>query len=146
MQGMFWVLVLTVLLLYVCAILAVVLIEKGHLGTQRRVGRLRILGVPPVHESCSARLIFSDDGVPANIKGIFSGVFEAMFILFLVMNGEFDAVEEILDTIPATQMACALFMIISNWAILAIFTAVVSENMITTVEDRRRENEEARDA
>ena len=36
MQGMFWVLVLTVLLLYICAILAVLLIEKGfpllHLG------------------------------------------------------------------------------------------------------------------
>ena len=32
MQGMFWVLVLTVLLLYVCAILAVLLIEKGFLA------------------------------------------------------------------------------------------------------------------
>lgn len=117
MQGMFWVLVLTVLLLYVCAILAVLLIEKG--------------------------LMFPDTGPPANLKGTFSGIYESMFILFLVMNGNFDSVQEILDTIPATQLACALFMILSNWAILAIFTAVVSENMITTVEDRRREQEEA---
>ena len=58
------------------------------------------------------------------------------------MNGAFDAVQEILDAVPSTKLACALFMIISNWAILAIFTAVVSENMITTVEDRRRENED----
>ena len=65
-----------------------------------------------------------------------------MFVLFLVMNGDFDSVQEILDAIPSTQLACALFMILSNWAILAIFTAVVSENMITTVEDRRRENDD----
>ncbi|CAE7435655.1 Cacna1s [Symbiodinium natans] len=116
MQGMFWVLVLTVLLLYICAILAVLLIEKG--------------------------LLFSDGRPPANLKGIFSGVFESMFVLFLVMNGDFDSVQEILDAIPSTQLACALFMILSNWAILAIFTAVVSENMITTVEDRRRENDD----
>ena len=87
--------------------------------------------------------MFPDTGPPANLKGTFSGIYESMFILFLVMNGNFDSVQEILDTIPATQLACALFMILSNWAILAIFTAVVSENMITTVEDRRREQEEA---
>ena len=91
----------------------------------------------------SLRLMFPDTGPPANLKGTFSGIYESMFILFLVMNGNFDSVQEILDTIPATQLACALFMILSNWAILAIFTAVVSENMITTVEDRRREQEEA---
>ena len=51
------------------------------------------------------------------------------------------APKELLSGYPLTQFFTALFVVISNWAILAIFTAVVGENMITSVEDRRQKQE-----
>eukprot|EP00913_Durusdinium_trenchii_P026472 g24838.t1 len=52
-------------------------------------------------------------------------------------NSDFEPVQDLLSQVPVSQLFIALFIVISNWAILAIFTAVVSENMITTVENRR---------
>ena len=88
-----------------------------------------------------SRLIFKDGVVPEQLRGLFPDVAQAMFVLFLVMNGDMDPISELLGSYPLTQFFTAVFVVISNWAILAIFTAVVGENMITSVEDRRAKQE-----
>ncbi|CAK9053148.1 unnamed protein product [Durusdinium trenchii] len=82
-------------------------------------------------------MLFADGEMPKNLKGLFPDVGQSMFVLFLVMNSDFEPVQDLLSQVPVSQLFIALFIVISNWAILAIFTAVVSENMITTVENRR---------
>ena len=45
-----------------------------------------------------SRLIFKDGVVPEALKGLFPDVFQAMFVLFLVMNGDMDPIAELLAT------------------------------------------------
>jgi len=52
-----------------------------------------------------------------------------MFLLFRVMNGDQTPMEPLLHGWQL-QILFILFMVISNWMVLAILTAVVSENML----------------
>lgn len=116
MQGMFWVLVLTALLLYVFAILCVRLIGEG--------------------------IVFPTGQAPPEIVQLFPNIGQSMFVLFIVMNGDMGPLDDLFVDLPQSKFAFAMFIVVSNWAILAIFTAVVSENMIKTTDDRRAKEEE----
>merc|ERR1712007_116763 len=48
--------------------------------------------------------------------------------------------DPLMKTQPLTRLLFVLFMVVSNWMILATLTAVVSENMITV--SRQQEKEE----
>jgi len=115
MQAMQWVVVLTLLLLYSCAILFRSLVGHGLMpGTD----------------------------VSAEARNIYSSVFESFFLLFWVMNGDQEPFEPLFTEGPL-KILCILFVVVSNWAVLAILTAVVSENMISATEDHEeQENEE----
>lgn len=56
------------------------------------------------------------------------------------MNGDTSVVEPISDKI-AGQLLFATFMVVSNWAILAILTSVVSDNMMSTSAKANEEDE-----
>jgi len=111
MQGMQWVLVFTLIILYASGILFRTVVGHGLL-----------LG----DHSFSARVLFSS--VP-----------QSMFHLFRLMNG-LTPTDSLLSTV-SLKLLYMLFLVISNWAVLAILTAVVSDNMI--ISTQRHEKEES---
>eukprot|EP00448_Togula_jolla_P022214 CAMPEP_0170582770 /NCGR_PEP_ID=MMETSP0224-20130122/7764_1 /TAXON_ID=285029 /ORGANISM="Togula jolla, Strain CCCM 725" /LENGTH=629 /DNA_ID=CAMNT_0010906023 /DNA_START=12 /DNA_END=1901 /DNA_ORIENTATION=+ len=112
LQGMAWVLVLTVVVLYIFSLLAVRLIGRG----------LAFDGNPP------------DEAVK-----IFPNVPQAMFVLFKVMNSDLDPLEPLFPVMPIAKLFATIFMVLSSWAILSILTAVISENMIKACESAREQ-------
>merc|ERR1712216_283245 len=117
-QGMMWVMVLTVLVLYVFSLLGVKLVGHGLLfgGT-----------TPP---SCSH---------------VFPTGLDSGFNLFKAMNGDWEALTPLFMVMPLSEIIFCGYMVISNWAILSILTAVVSENMLNTTEKVREEAQEEQD-
>merc|ERR1712110_516390 len=73
------------------------------------------------------------DGKPPP-GNVFQTVPGSMFSLFKLMNGDDDVVEFMEDSEGFqkffSQILFAVFLIMTNWAILAILTSVVSDNMI----------------
>jgi len=103
MQGMGWVVMLTVVWLYMGALCFVKLVGHG--------------------------LVFGGNA-PEDIKQLFPNVPSAMWVLFKVMNGDPNDLERLFQERPVFKLVIAVFMIISSWAILSILTAVVSDHMI----------------
>jgi len=102
LMAMQWVMILTLLVLYAGAVSWTTLIGKGLL-----TGDVR------------------------GAKEYFGTVPESLFSLFKLMNGDTSVVEPITSTIVG-QLMFAGFMVLSNWAVLAILTSVVSDNMMTS--------------
>ncbi|CAE7733548.1 unnamed protein product [Symbiodinium necroappetens] len=116
-QGMTWVFLLALVVLYTCAILCTQLI--GH------------------------RLVVPVD-FPESASQVFPTVGTSMFVLFKVMNADTQPLDPLLNAMPISKLFTAWFMILSNWAILAILTAVVSENLISACTDHRKQQEDAK--
>lgn len=110
MQAMQWVLMLTLILLYAVAILFTSLLGHGNMF---------------------------DVNIPEESKRQFGSVLRSMFVLFRVMNGDQTPMDPLLHSVQL-KILFALFMIVSNWMVLAILTAVVSENMISTTAEHAR--------
>jgi len=120
LQAMQWVLILTVLVLYGAALVFTSLVGHGYL-----------YGGNP----------------PAAAMVDFGSVPESLFSLFKLMNGDLSVVEPICGTVMG-RLLFAVFMILANWAILAILTSVVSDHMIsmsqqTDQEDYMKQADEA---
>jgi len=118
MSGMGWVLLLTFVFLYTLALLGVMLIGKGILFN--------------IHDE--------------EALAPFTSVLEAMFVLFLAMNGDVDRLKPLMDARPVMKLFALAFMVVSSWAILSILTAVVSENMIHSAGANSESEEEERAA
>jgi voltage-gated sodium channel len=114
MQGMLWVFILSVIVLYIFALLAVRLISHG--------------------------IIFGGEA-PPEVAEIFPSVPQAIFVLFQVMNGDTSLIEPLFIILPFTQIVFMFFTIVSSWAILSILTAVVSDKMLETANRYRDEVE-----
>jgi len=110
MQAMQWVLVLTLVLLYASSILFTSLVGHGLM-----------VGVT----------------IPSQSRALFGSVLQSMFLLFRVMNGDQTPMEPLLHS-AQLKVLFILFMVISNWMVLAILTAVVSENMLSATNDFMR--------
>merc|ERR1711981_622028 len=110
-----WVMLLTLLVLYACAIVFTSLVGKGFI---------------------------SGGAITPESEEFFGSVSKSLFSLFKLMNGDTSVVEPICNNI-AGQLLFAGFMVISNWAILAILTSVVSDNMISSSR-KALEDDEAR--
>jgi len=116
LQGVVWVLILTVVCLYAAGIV-----------TTRLIGHKMIF--PP------------DMDLPEGLLKPWLTVPESMFTLFRVMSGSMSsteqvAIDELMRTLPSVKFAFVFFMITSSWTLLSILTAVVSENMITTTQQQ----------
>lgn len=103
MQGMWWVMVLTFVMLYSSSLVFVSLIGHGYAYS----------GEPP-------------EAAQEN----FGTVYRAILSLFKLMNDDQGVVEPILDN-TVGQILFMIFMMISNWMMLAVLTSVVSDNMIS---------------
>mmetsp|Transcript_70238 Transcript_70238/g.196892 ORF Transcript_70238/g.196892 Transcript_70238/m.196892 type:complete len:558 (-) Transcript_70238:26-1699(-) len=115
MQAMQWVLVLTFIMLYGGAIFWTTLVGRG--------------------------LIYENSEVPEEVQVNFGHVSTSLFSLFRLMNGDTDEVHQLFSS-EVGKLLFVGFMVLSNWAILAILTSVVSDNMIST--SRMVSEEEAR--
>jgi hypothetical protein len=107
--AMKWVLFLTLLVIYACSIVFTSVVGKDML----------------------------DDGLPEDTYD-FGTVAKSMFSLFRLMNGDTSAIHTISESLTG-KVLFMVFMIISNWAILAILTSVVADNMIMASAKAERE-------
>jgi voltage-gated sodium channel len=104
-QAMKWVIVLTLLTLYAGAIVFTNLVGKG--------------------------MIYPSQQAPPEALEVFGTMGASLFSLFEMMNGDTEVINPIKDILFGKFMFAG-FMVVANWAVLAILTAVVSENMIST--------------
>jgi len=112
LQGLFWVLVFVLLLLYALAIVCTRLI--GH-------AELDILGYSVEEESPEAQ----------EVRALFSSVCKSMFILFQVMSAwSLKPLIPLFELVPATRIGFSLFYIYAGWTLLAVMTGTVSFTMI----------------
>jgi len=116
MQGMMWVMVLTAVVLYAFSLLSVRLIRDGILfGKQHQA------------------------------REVFPNIADSVWVYFMMMNGDAGALEPLLEVRPMMKLIALLYMVLSAWPILSIFTAVVSENMISASDsDAKKDQEEER--
>lgn len=115
LKAMQWVIVLTLLMLYAGAIFWTSLVGKG--------------------------LIYGGSPPPGEGLKNFGSVPRSLFSLFRLMNGDTDVASSITNTVTG-QLLFAAFMVLSNWAILAILTSVVSDNMISASQKAVEEDQE----
>lgn len=113
LEGMEWVFLLTFILLYASAILFTSLVGCGLI----------------------------DDDESRGAKETFGSVSKSMLALFKLMNDDQSVVEPIIQTVPG-QMLFMSFMVVANWAFLAILTSVVSDNMITASQRVSKEDKD----
>merc|ERR1712232_384964 len=112
--AMKWVMVLTMLLLYACSIIFTSVVGKGLVS----------------------------DGSPTDQEIlVFGSTAKSLFSLFKLMNGDISVVMPICKTL-AGKLMFITFMVVSNWAILAILTSVVSDKMILVSQREEEEEEE----
>jgi len=122
MQGMGWVMVLTSVVLYVCALLGVKML--GPHG-----------------------LMWGEEGeatVPADVTSAFPDIFGGIFNLFKVMNADMSPMEGLFGYVPATKFIFMFYVVVTNWAIFSILTAVVSDHMARVTEATEEEAEAER--
>jgi len=112
-KAMQWVIVLTVLTLYACAVAFTNLVGQGLVtgGHHTRLGEQYFGSVP-----------------------------RSLFSLFKLMNGDLSVVEPI-ENYVSGQLLFASFMVVTNWAVLAVLTSVVSDNMIAASQKANEEDE-----
>lgn len=101
-QGVQYVLLLAFVLLYAAAIIFTTLIGKGLLW---------------------------EGPAPAAARESFGSVVTSLFMLFKLMNDDQSVVEGVIDS-PFVKLLFAIFMVISNWMVLAVLTSVVSDGMV----------------
>eukprot|EP00927_Polykrikos_kofoidii_P084899 TRINITY_DN9083_c0_g1_i1.p1 TRINITY_DN9083_c0_g1~~TRINITY_DN9083_c0_g1_i1.p1 ORF type:complete len:695 (-),score=159.56 TRINITY_DN9083_c0_g1_i1:138-2129(-) len=114
MMGMFWVLMLMLVFLYLTAILSVKLISDG--------------------------VVFGGNA-PQEVKDAFPSASRAFFVLFTLVGGDRSSIEPVIQAVPETAPIVMLFTITCSWSILSVLTAVVSENMMRAAEEQREAGE-----
>jgi len=121
MQGMAWVMVLTAMVLYICALVGVKLVgPKG--------------------------LLWGDvdkQAPPEAATVAFPEIFGAIFNLFKVMNADMSPMEGLFDAKPMSKLVIGFYVVVTNWAIFSILTAVVSEHMARVTQSTEEEQEKA---
>jgi hypothetical protein len=121
LQGMFWVLVFMIMTLYGVAILCTRFIGHGA-------------ALPDD---------IRDDEEIQQIRQMFVTVTESMFSLFGTMTSwSLLKFVPLFKVAPALMPLFVLFYIYSAWALLAVMTGVVSENLIAIRDQRIKEDEE----
>mmetsp|Transcript_58639 Transcript_58639/g.182123 ORF Transcript_58639/g.182123 Transcript_58639/m.182123 type:complete len:700 (+) Transcript_58639:72-2171(+) len=119
MQGMIWVLVLTTGVLYISALLGVKFVGEGWV-------------LPEGLKKEEAR----------EVMDCFPDIPTAACNLFQAMNADLSPVEPLLAHVPIARFAMMIYVIITNWAIFSVLTAVVGDNMLSVSDEHAAELEE----
>uniref|UniRef100_A0A7S4SFH4 EF-hand domain-containing protein n=1 Tax=Alexandrium monilatum TaxID=311494 RepID=A0A7S4SFH4_9DINO len=124
-QGMFWVLVFLVMMLYGAAILSTRMLGHGEV----------------------AGIVSLDNEAPAatDVREMFHSVSSSMFVLFEMMScWSLMKFGPLFRDLPLIRLSAVLFYILMVWGLLAVMTGVVSEKMIA-VKDALNQEEKNRD-
>mgnify|MGYP002803965160 FL=1 len=117
LQSMFWVLVLTLLALYACALVMTNLIGNAMLS--------------------------GAEELDPKVRMLFSSVLDSLFTLFGLMNSQYwEEVDPLFRAFPFLKPVWVLFTVLSSWALLSIMTGVVSDNMLEVRQLQERKDEE----
>lgn len=121
LQGMFWVLVFMIMTLYANAILCTRFIGHGN--------------------ALPSDVVDDPDIQP--IRKMFGTVPDSMFTLFGTMSSwSLSKFTPLFDPFPMLRPLFVLFYIYSAWALLAVMTGVVSENLMSIREEMVRADQE----
>lgn len=121
LQGMFWVLVFMVMTLYSMAILCTRMIGHGDILSEE---------------------MKMDEDI-RDIQAMFLSVQDSMFTLFGTMSSwSLTKFVPLFEESPILKPIFVLFYVYSAWALLAVMTGVVSENMIAIREQMVKEDEQ----
>lgn len=121
LQGMFWVLVFLLMTLYAVAIISTRLIGHGQMLTDE------MLLDPEIQD----------------LMKLFSNVPTSMYSLFgTISSWSLDQYAPFFDQAPVFKPIFVIFYVYSAWALLAVMTGVVSENMIAIREQKDKEDTE----
>lgn len=117
MQSMGWILLLTVVSIYLVALVS-----------------MKLVGI--------RGLLLADD-VPNDVRETFPSILTTMWALFMAMNGDVGAVQPLLEYYPAPMIiATSFYMVFSSFAILSVLTGVVCDKMAKAADDNQAKNEE----
>lgn len=116
LKAMQWVMVLTMLSLYGCAIVFTSLVTGG------------------------SGILFDTERPPRLAEKRFGTMATSLFSLFRLMNADIAVVNPIVSSVGG-KLLFVVFMCGANWAILAILTSVVSDNMIQCSQKDIQESE-----
>jgi Ca2+-binding EF-hand superfamily protein len=126
LHGMFWVLVLLSMSIYTLGIICTEFISRNHLLVLEQ---------------------FLDDDDIGKITAMFQSVPDSMFSLFDIMSSwSLVPLAPLFEEAPLLRIFFVVFYIYSAWAMLAVMSGVVSDNMIVlrndmVAEDQRKEEE-----
>jgi hypothetical protein len=121
LQGMFWVLIFTFMVLYGAGIICT-----------RTIGHGTIFGDADLNSDVE------------DVRKMFNSVGDSMYTLFEIMSGwSLQNVSPMLNAYPWMKIVFVLFIIHTSWALLSVMTGVVSENMIAIREQVDAENRDA---
>jgi len=125
MQGMGWVMILTSAVLYIFALMGVKLFgPHGIIWGRDEEGRTKWN---------------PKSSPPEEVTTAFPDIFTAIFNLFKVMNGDMECMEPLMGYIPVMKFVVMLYVVLTNWAIFSILTAVVSDHMARVTEQHDEE-------
>lgn len=126
LNGMFWVLVFLVMVLYMVATLCTRCIGHGDFPQEGQLDTNQVWGYHQLEE----------------IIDMFSTVEDSMFTLFGTMSSwSLLKFVPLFGEMPLLKPAFLVFYVYSAWALLAVMTGVVSENMIAIREQMLKEDE-----
>lgn len=122
LQGLFWVAVFMLLLLYFLAVICT-----------RLIGKTSLLDPIPGSEPIAGT---------AQVKGMFSTVMTSLFFLFQTMSSwSLQPLFPLFEAAPLTRVIFSVFNIYAGWTLLAVMTGSVSFAMITIKVQQNRETE-----
>lgn len=117
--GMFWVLVIMVMTFYSVAILCTRMVGHGDILSEE----------------------WAEDPEIQEIQAMFSSVPDSMFTLFgTICSWSLTQYEPLFKNVPGLKPIFVLFYVYSAWALLAVMTGVVSENMIAIRDKMNKED------
>jgi len=120
LQSIFWVLVFLCMTLYAVAILCTRLIGDGHIIPEE----------------------FREEPAVQQVRQLFRTVQDSMFSLFGTMSSwSLLKFMPLFEDMPFLKPMFVIFYVYSAWALLAVMTGVVSENMIAIREQMLKEDE-----
>jgi len=135
MQGMSWVMLLTMTVLYISALVGVKLVgPEGMLVSSNKAG------ISEDATSAHARILHhagtgSNTGEASDdVTSCFPNMFDAIFNMFKVMQMDLEPMEPMFNWSPVSKYVIMCYVVVTNWAIFSILTAVVSDEMAKVTE------------
>lgn len=113
MPAMGWVLMLLICLLFASSLVCVKLLRDG--------------------------IAYGEVGAPDDVISEFESMPESIFALFQVINGDDSPLIGVFRSLPMSKIIYVVFMVVCNWAVLAVMTSIFSDNIVAVTAEMKEE-------